>query len=516
MALDQAQYRVFNRMPIRLLAFRSDGSGMDLIERSAIWDHISASIRSNVSDLWASVNRVHRDVKAEKKATEDFISHHTKYAILSHTWLHGTPGEVTYANWKAGEFDEASPGYQKLANFCKVAAIDHGVTLGWMDTICINKESSSELDESIRSMFKWYCDASICITYLAQTTALGHMHTDPWFTRGWTLQELIAPRYTKFYGKNWHKITDDSKHDAKNVLIQREIQTATTITQDELNLFQESRHRLRISRRMQWAANRRVTREEDTAYSLMGIFDVSISIAYGEGSERAFFRLVNEIMVSGKTDVLDIVNWCNGPEPELEISPTSIHPSSLIPSSPKQYLWRAKEDIAWFSLITPITLTHVGLRLPVLLMPGIAANPDSVDAKFYPIGLYSATVNIDAEDPVNPSKRLPRTYNLLDMKMQTIRNDWKTPSSAVMLFGVLNFGETDTSITLPSPSPCLAVCLHSHADSPVQSVETSNIRKVETPSVIVFDLKSSGYNPHSKIEKDSLGRHGMMLYTLHL
>ncbi|KAF8171313.1 hypothetical protein BJ912DRAFT_995726 [Pholiota molesta] len=494
--LGQAHHHVFNKMPIRLLAFASDGSGIELIERSEILDRISTSVRSNLANLSMSINHVRGDVRAEKKIIGDFVTNHAKYAILSHTWLHVSPGEVIYAEWKAipRGVDEASPGYQKLANFCKVAATNHGVTFGWMDTVCINKESSSELDESIRSMFKWYRDASICVTYLAQTTALGEMRNDPWFTRGWTLQELLAPPYNKFYDKNWQKIVIDLEDDATDDLIRQEIQAATTISQDELNLFRESRHKLPISRRMQWAANRQVTREEDTAYSLMGILDVSISIAYGE----------------------DVVNWCVGPEPEREISSPSIYSSSLIPSSPKQYLWRAEENIFWFPLTAPITLTPLGLRLSVLLMPAIAVNPNSSDVEFSPIGDYFATVDIDAEDPVNPGNRLSCTYNLLDRTVQIVPEDWMTPTSSILLFGVLNFAETDTSITLPSSSPCLAVCLHSHTGSPVELIETSNIHKVHTSSVIVFDLKRSHPGIDSKLEKDSLEDHGMMLHTLHL
>ncbi len=79
----------------------------------------------------------------------------TEYAILSHTWL--PTGEITYSKWtnQSASLDTQSPGYMKLANFCKVAAT-YGYRLAWMDTVCINKENSAELDESIRSMFKWY------------------------------------------------------------------------------------------------------------------------------------------------------------------------------------------------------------------------------------------------------------------------------------------------------------------------------------------------------------------------
>ncbi|KAF9483349.1 hypothetical protein BDN70DRAFT_778243, partial [Pholiota conissans] len=125
------------------------------------------------------------------------------YAILSHTWLQSS-SEVTYNNWKNGDdLDLSHEGYRKLVNFCRIAEAEYDVTFGWMDTVCIDKSSSSELDESIRSMYKWYEHAEICITYLADTSSINDMATDRWFTRGWTLQELIAPKRLNFYSRDW-------------------------------------------------------------------------------------------------------------------------------------------------------------------------------------------------------------------------------------------------------------------------------------------------------------------------
>lgn len=121
-----------------------------------------------------------------------------------------------------------------------------------MDTVCIDKESSSELDESIRSMFKWYQCAKVCITYLADTVVLGEMHTDKWFTRGWTLQELVAPARIKFYARDWTPLgSSGDSSDKKNDTVLGQIHKATSITRDELSapLLKV----IAISRRMQWA-----------------------------------------------------------------------------------------------------------------------------------------------------------------------------------------------------------------------------------------------------------------------
>ncbi|KAF9471443.1 hypothetical protein BDN70DRAFT_766210, partial [Pholiota conissans] len=238
-----------------------------------------------------------------------------QYAILSHTWLREAPGEITYRDWHDQNFDQSKPGYQKLVSFCKLAWLKHGLTLGWMDTICINKESSSELDESIRSMFKWYQGSNICIAYLAETQLILDIHRDRWFTRGWTLQELVAPKLIKLCNRDWDyfnpdiTLTDNTYSILRVTGIKRQIITqiweATSITENEFSRFLQ----LPISRLMQLAATREVMREEDTAYSLMGIFKVSIATAYGEGGKQAFSRLLEAILESISDRPFDLFNW---------------------------------------------------------------------------------------------------------------------------------------------------------------------------------------------------------------
>ena len=118
---------------------------------------------------------------------------------------------------------------------------------------------------------------------------------------------------------------------------------------------------------MQMACGRQVTREEDTAYSLMGILGVDISIAYGEGSKRAFYRLVRELL-HAKKRVLDIFNRSYvGSD------------SGLIPSSPEVYFNRRSffdkynrmsgTELDQYTPVKPIILTHLGIRIPLLLVP---------------------------------------------------------------------------------------------------------------------------------------------------
>ncbi|KAF8963120.1 heterokaryon incompatibility protein-domain-containing protein [Flammula alnicola] len=186
---------VFNKMPIRLLLLPE----IKLIERGAVVEHVMRSITGKIDQQHfdsliaaeLAVNQLPRRLENESEAKKDVISdilqEHAGYAILSHTWLQRKP-EVVYRDmitprkWQSIRARRGA-GYRKLAKFCEVAAGDHGVSFAWMDTVCINKDSTSELDESIRSMYRWYRDSYVCITYLADTASLDDMPEDRWFTR---------------------------------------------------------------------------------------------------------------------------------------------------------------------------------------------------------------------------------------------------------------------------------------------------------------------------------------------
>lgn len=517
MALEKAHQTVYNKMPLCLLMFSTNGTDVRLVERPEILLHISARIENNFNEdkiasyisKYRFLNSVAED-KLEDLIISRFVAVHTKYAILSHTWLQGTTGEVIYTHWRLGRVDKCGAGYAKLASFCRVAAKEYGLTLAWMDTLCINKDSSAELDESIRSMYKWYASAEICIAYLSETTAVGSIHTDSWFTRGWTLQELIAPSRIKFHDANWTKIAPGSD-DKENTTVLAEIFRATSITKDELQMKQEGRLlQIPISRRMEWAAHRRVTREEDTAYSLMGIFDVSFATAYGEGVERASVRLVREIVISCDVGVLDILNWgCPRPRPGIGIGALTIRANStLIPASPKAYAWRAK-DIKWYPPATPVSLTQMGLSVSVLMMPALPVNKNEpASTPFAPQGNYSATTTIDV---------LPGIFNILDLALvfgpSMILASPREQRRDVVVVGVLNFMETPDAVELPANGLCYALILRMILGPQRQSTN-KEFEKISAGHT-TFNLKCHKGNTFL-IPKKKLSRHGMMLRTLHL
>ena len=187
----------------------------------------------------------------------------------------------------------SGPGYEKLRHLCEKAQADFACRYVWSDTCCINKESSSELEEAIRSMYRWYSLANICIVHLGRSLSVDDFDQEPWFTRGWTLQELLAPKTMRFYGKDWNPIcTELHKHehgDKGDEVITSAITRVTGIPARHLQHFYPSCEL--VAQIMTWSAKRKTTRIEDTAYALLGLLNISIPIAYGEG-HRAFYRLM--------------------------------------------------------------------------------------------------------------------------------------------------------------------------------------------------------------------------------
>ena len=217
----------------------------------------------------------------------------TKYSILSHRWI---KQEVDYNEVvKLAKMDEEErtevrqrDGYRKILQSCEQTKKD-GYKWLWVDTCCIDKRSSAELSEAINSMYRWYENSRICYAYLHDVTdsSFPTAGRPEWFSRGWTLQEMIAPRDLRFFNKDWHPIGD------KRTLAL----TLQTITRVPQHILKEglSSNRPCVAQIMSWAAYRKTTRVEDRAYSLMGLLDVNMPMLYGEG-KKAFHRLQLEII----------------------------------------------------------------------------------------------------------------------------------------------------------------------------------------------------------------------------
>jgi hypothetical protein len=212
------------------------------------------------------------------------------YAILSHTW---DDEEVSFQELQSGLAAEKK-GFKKIKECCRIAAED-GFEYAWVDTCCIDKTSSAELSEAINSMFRWYRNAEVCYAFLSDVPS----DEDPqeegsafrysrWFTRGWTLQELIAPAHLTFLGSDWEDI-------GSKLSLQALVSKITKIDPRALTEGSGYLDGWSVAQRMSWASSRVTTRVEDMAYCLMGLFDINMPMLYGEG-DKAFIRLQEEII----------------------------------------------------------------------------------------------------------------------------------------------------------------------------------------------------------------------------
>ena len=223
------------------------------------------------------------------------------YAILSHCW---NEQEQTLQDIQKIYKRAAKSGQDphplicdKIRRFCALAQ-EHGFEWAWIDTCCIDKTSSAELSEAINSMYQYYSLAAVCYAYLEDVPtedALvlndgrpgSRFKFSKWHTRGWTLQELVAPRVVLFVSSSWDVL--GTKAD-----LSAQLQQCTKIPEAVLHMKQTPAS-LSVAQRMSWASQRKTTRTEDEAYCLMGLFDITMPTLYGEG-KKAFQRLQEIIM----------------------------------------------------------------------------------------------------------------------------------------------------------------------------------------------------------------------------
>lgn len=214
-------------------------------------------------------------------------------------------------------------------------------------------------------MFRWYHNAYICIVHLSSSLTVSDIPTDEWFTRGWTLQELLAPENIKFYNREWKAFTEarndknrrnDWVPEEEKNPVWRAILEVTHIPSSRLSYFGPGA--FDVAQRLSWAAGRRTTRIEDIAYALVGIFGIHMPVQYGEG-RFAFQRLMEALLqrVQGH----GIFVW-TGPPSQY---------SAALPASIEGYL-AAREALDDVSVPNSfgdpsMVFTHKGLQVEVLL-----------------------------------------------------------------------------------------------------------------------------------------------------
>jgi hypothetical protein len=219
-----------------------------------------------------------------------------KYAILSHTW--GADIEEVTIDDIINGTSEDKLGFEKI-QFCEKQAIQDGLLYFWIDTCCINKRDDAELSRSINSMFRWYQKAAKCYVYLSDVstrkrkashqlreyTLESNIRESRWFTRGWTLQELLAPASVEFFSREHKRLGD--KTSLRQLICEITNIPHSALKGDSLSQFG-------FQERLRWIQHRQTKLEEDIAYSLLGIFDVYILPIYSEGMTSALARLKDE------------------------------------------------------------------------------------------------------------------------------------------------------------------------------------------------------------------------------
>lgn len=224
------------------------------------------------------------DETGKLSSSKYFTEHIPPYTILSHLWDE-EEDELTYQDFEKPILPQ-KPGLAKL-KLCVEQAKEDGYHYSWIDTCCINRFNHAELSEAITSMFRWYKNSVKCYVYMNDVslgTDVSKGQSDDWakqfqssryWTRGWTLQELLAPADVEFFSNEWLSL-------GSNQTLEQQIQMATDIPIPALRGAPVSD--FSTEERLQWASDRVTERPEDKAYCLLGIFNIFMSLRYGEGS----------------------------------------------------------------------------------------------------------------------------------------------------------------------------------------------------------------------------------------
>jgi hypothetical protein len=294
------------------------------------------------------------------------------YVILSHRW---EEEEVSFADFTHNQSAaQAKRGFRKIDLTCR-QALEDGWKYAWVDTCCIDKSSSAELSEAINSMFSWYESSKTCYVYLSdvrQADIYVQFPRSKWFTRGWTLQELLAPGIVEFFDKDWKKLGTRNQH-SKWISEITGIDESVLARSKNLGGYDVEIGSFCVAKRMSWASRRETTRGEDTAYALLGIFNINMPLLYGEGM-RAFIRLQEQILRTHSDS--SILAWgldtiSDHPVnaegiPDTVTTGTLQATGSILASSPDDF-----KHCQGLNYVVPMTsalvMTSVGLQLEIPL-----------------------------------------------------------------------------------------------------------------------------------------------------
>jgi hypothetical protein len=230
-----------------------------------------------------------------------------EYVMFSHRWQPPEPSFQMVEDTVIYGLP-TSPTIDKLIYFCKLVQ-SRRFRWAWSDTFCVNQSDKGVQQESIVAMFQWYCRAALTIIYLlgvfSESQEPGSLWKSIWNTRGWTYQEYVASRVIQFYTEDWKAYLglEMSNHKESPTII-AEMEQATMFATEALATLQPGL--MKVREKLFLASKRQTTRNEDVAYCLFGIFDISLPVICGEGT-RAVRRLLEDILTQSNN--VTLLSW---------------------------------------------------------------------------------------------------------------------------------------------------------------------------------------------------------------
>jgi hypothetical protein len=318
------------------------------------------------------------DCRGDSLRMQEFIGRPPlPFAILSHTW---DSEEVNFEAFNDIATRTVAKGWPKIEQTCREAQ-RCGFDYVWIDSCCIDKTNNAELSESVNSMFQWYSEADLCLVYLSDFDAnaaandrVAMLPRARWFSRGWTLQEIVAARSANFYDGTWcHFGTRESLRDELASITNIDAEIFSPPQDPDAVGIRDLLGAIPVGRRMAWAASRQTTRPEDMAYCLIGLFQVSMPMLYGEGGEQAFTRLQEEIIRDNND--LSIFAW--------RAKDSSTH-RGILARSPEEFVGLSNLKFEHDIKFNPdFSMSNKGLRINTSLKPAGDMFPGEVLMPLY-------------------------------------------------------------------------------------------------------------------------------------
>lgn len=325
--------------------------------------------------------------EVQRERIDTVTRRYFQFVMLSHRW-EAEELELADVMDKSIYDLDASPSATKLQRFCSLARDDE-FRWAWSDTCCINKDKDVEFEKSINSMFHWYRCSAATIVYLSGVPPLlipGALKGSVWMTRGWTLQELLAPPVIRFYYEDWTPYLNNRSPNHKECPeIMRELEEATGVAPHDLLAFRAGPEN--VATKLRLASTRETTVPVDMAYGLFGIFGLTMPVIHGESQQHAFGRLFQEIVV--RSGDVTCLAWVGQSSEFNSTFPDHIrvyeHPSRTVPHIGEEDMekqsvdlrdaWtreKEKQAIAFYQRLCelpPARCANQHLQLPCIVFP---------------------------------------------------------------------------------------------------------------------------------------------------